>query len=130
MKTEILGVKAPHKECTDKKCPFHGEITVKKELFTGRIIKKDINHSATIEWFRPNYIPKYERYELKRSRLRVHNPACLNAEVGQEVLVAKTRPLSKTKTHVIIQIKDKNVVTKNDEKKEHSEDKKESKKKK
>jgi len=127
MNTEILGVKAPHKECTDKKCPFHGEITVKKELFTGRIIKKDINRSATIEWFRPNYIAKYERYELKRSRLRVHNPACINAEVGQEVLVAKTRPLSKTKTHVIIQIKDKNIVIKDDGKKDLKEHRKEEK---
>jgi len=128
MKTEILGIKAPHKECTDKKCPFHGEITVKKELFSGKIIKKDINHSATIEWFRPNYIPKYERYELKRSRLRVHNPACLNAEIGQEVLVAKTRPLSKTKTHVIIQIKEK--TAHHEAKKDHKEEKTESKKKK
>jgi len=127
MNTEILGVKAPQKECTDKKCPFHGEITVKKELFTGRIIKKDINRSATIEWFRPNYIAKYERYELKRSRLRVHNPACINAEVGQEVLVAKTRPLSKTKTHVIIQIKDKNIVIKDDGKKDLKEHRKEEK---
>ncbi|MEK6938882.1 MAG: 30S ribosomal protein S17 [Nanoarchaeota archaeon] len=107
MKSEILGIKAPNKECTDKKCPFHGEINVKREFFTGKVVKKDINHSATIEWFRPNYVHKYERYELKRSRLRVHNPACLNAEIGQEVLVAKTRPLSKTKNHVVIQIKEK-----------------------
>lgn len=109
MKSEILGIKAPHKECTDRKCPFHGEINVKNELFTGKVVKKDINHSATIEWFKPNYVHKYERYELKRSRMRVHNPACLNAELGQEVLVAKTRPLSKTKHHVILQIKEKKV---------------------
>lgn len=121
MKSEILGIKAPNKECTDKKCPFHGDINVKREFFTGKVVKKDISHSATIEWFRSNYVHKYERYELKRSRLRVHNPACLNAEVGQEVLVAKTRPLSKTKHHVIIQIREKGAVhtdKKNEEKKE------------
>jgi len=112
MKSEILGIKAPHKECTDKKCPFHGEISIKKELFTGKIIKKDINHSATIEWFKPHYVHKYERYEMKRSRMRVHNPTCINAEVGQEVLVAKTRPLSKTKNHVILQIKEKSALKK------------------
>jgi len=104
MKNNVLGIKAPEKECTDKKCPFHGEINVKKELFRGKIVKKDLNHSATLEWFRPYYVPKYERYETRRSRMHVHNPACLNAAVGQEVLVAKTRPLSKTKTHVILQI--------------------------
>lgn len=106
MKSQILGANAPAKECTDQKCPFHGQIDVKKELLSGKVVKKDINKSATIEWFRPYYVHKYERYELRRSRLRVHNPSCINAEIGQEVLVAKTRPLSKTKHHVIIQIKE------------------------
>ena len=104
MKSTILGIKAPVKTCTDQKCPFHGKISVKKELFTGTVVKKDINRSATIEWFRPHYIPKFERYEIKRSRLRVHNPACLDAVQGAQVLVARTRPLSKTKHHVILKI--------------------------
>src|SRR3989344_4514316 len=104
MNQELLGWKAPTETCTDIKCPFHGQINVKNELFKGKIIKKDINHSATIEWMRPYYISKYERYEIRKSRLRVHNPPCLNAQLGQEVVVARTRPLSKTKNHVVIQI--------------------------
>jgi len=101
---ELFGAKAPEKACTDKKCPFHGEINVKKEFFRGKVIKKDINHSATIEWSKSFYVPKYERYEMRRSRMRVHNPPCLDAKIGQEVLAAKTRPMSKTKNHVIIQV--------------------------
>ncbi len=104
MKQQVLGVTAPSKECTDQKCPFHGEINVKPEFFRGKVVKKDISRSATIEWQRPFFVPKYERFEVRRSRMRTHNPACLNAEIGQEVLVAKTRPLSKTKHHVIIKI--------------------------
>ncbi len=106
-KQNVLGVEAPKENCTDKKCPFHGEIAVKKEFFTGRIVKKDVSHSATLEWFRPTYIHKYERYEIKRSRIRVHNPPCINAQVGQTVLVAKTRPLSKMKGHVVLKIVNK-----------------------
>lgn len=104
MKNEVLGVKAPKADCTDKKCPFHGEISVKNEIYRGKVVKKDINRTATIEWFRSVYVPKYERYELRRSKMRVHNPSCLNAKIGQQVLVAKTRPLSKMKHHVIIQL--------------------------
>ena len=104
MTKEILGVKAPKNTCTDKKCPFHGQINVKSELFKGKVIKKDINRSATIEWTRPYFVPKFERYEVRRSRMRVHNPGCIDAGIGQEVLVAKTRPLSKNKNHVIIKI--------------------------
>ena len=103
MKKELLGAKAPEKECTDKKCPFHGDITVKEEIFTGKVVKKDLNRSATIEWEKSSYVPKYERYEVRRKRLRVHNPVCLDAQIGDIVVAAKTRPLSKTKHHVIIQ---------------------------
>ncbi len=102
MKKEIFGVKAPEKECTDLKCPFHGDLNVKKELLKGKVIKKDVNHTATIEWFRSFYIPKYERYEVRKSRMKVHNPACLDINIGERVLVARSRPLSKTKNHIII----------------------------
>ncbi|MDP3734192.1 MAG: 30S ribosomal protein S17 [Nanoarchaeota archaeon] len=121
MNKELFGVHAPTKDCTDKKCPFHGQLSVKKELFRGKIIKKDSNRSATIEWFRPYYIPKYERYELRRSRMHVHNPACVEAEIGDNVLAARTRPLSKTKNHVILAVvgsDEKSAVSKSAKKKE------------
>lgn len=104
MPHEIFGAKAPAKECTDRKCPFHGDITLKKELMQGKVIKKDINHSATIELHKLHYLPKYERSEIRRVRMRVHNPACIDAPIGAKVTVARTRPLSKTKNHIIIQI--------------------------
>lgn len=96
----------PEKNCTDKKCPFHGQIAVKSELFTGKVIKKDISRSATIEWSRSRHVPKYERYEVRRSRMRVHNPACVDAQIGQKVIVGRTRPLSKDKHHVILTVVD------------------------
>ena len=104
MAKEIFGIKAPEKECNDKKCPFHGDINVKKEFIKGTIINRDINNTATIEWYRYFPVYKYERFEKRRSKLRVHNPECINAKVGEEVMVARTRPLSKSKNHVIIKI--------------------------
>ncbi len=104
MKQELLGIRAPAKECNDTKCPFHGKVAVKRELFTGKVIKKDIHRSATIEWPKIHYVRKYERYATTRVRLRVHNPACVNAAIGDTVLAAKTRPLSKTKHHTILHV--------------------------
>ncbi len=106
MKQEVLGVKAPKSKGTvpDKKCPFYGEISVKKELVTGTVVKRDTSRSATIEWSKSRYVPKYERYKVNRFRLRVHNPASIDAQIGQKVLAARTRPLSKTKNHVIIKV--------------------------
>ncbi len=104
MKTTLFGISAPKKECADKKCPFHSTVSVKSEFYNGRIIRKDTHHSATIEWYRKYYVPKYERYETRRSRIRVHNPACIDAQVGQRVLVARTRPLSKMKNFVVLKV--------------------------
>ena len=97
MKKEIFGIKAPTKDCTDKNCPFHGQVNVKKEFVRGTVIKRDSHGSATIEWERSYFIPKYERYATKKAKLRVHNPHCIDAQVGQKVLAARSRPLSKSK---------------------------------
>ncbi len=104
MAKEIFGVKAPAKTCTDGKCPFHGSLNVKREFIKGVVVKKDINRSATIQWKRSVPVPKYERTAVRLSRLRVHNPACIDAKVGDNVLVARTRPISKTKNHIIIDV--------------------------
>jgi small subunit ribosomal protein S17 len=101
MKKEILGFTA-NNECEDRKCPFHGSLNVKKELLKGVVVKMDINHSATITWLRSHFVPKYERFEVRRSRLRVHAPPCMDVKIGDNVVVARTRPISKTKNHVII----------------------------
>ena len=105
---EVLGVLAPKNASDpsnyDKHCPFTAGFAVKNELLRGKVVKKDNNKSATIEWSRPRYVSKYERYEVRRFRLRAHNPPAVDAQIGQEVLVARTRPISKTKNHVIIKI--------------------------
>jgi small subunit ribosomal protein S17 len=108
MAKTILGVPVPKKkpkaELSDKNCPFYGNLNVKKANLVGTIIKRDANGSATIEWIRSKFVPKYERFQFRRSRVRVHNPSSINAKVGEKVLVARTRPISKSKHHVIIKV--------------------------
>jgi ribosomal protein S17 len=48
------------------------------------------------------YVPKYERYERRKSRIVVHNPECIRAREGDVVVVAECRPLSKTKSFVVV----------------------------
>ena len=100
-KTQSVG---QQKSCGDKKCPIHGKVLVKPENYTGKVIKKDSSRSATIEWSRRLYIPKFERYEVRRSRIHVHNPACIDAKIGDTVKAMKTRPLSKTKNFAIVEV--------------------------
>jgi len=106
-KTRNIGieVKKPSESCEDKYCPFHGKISLRGRIESGRVIKKDVHKTATIEFSRLRPIPKYERYEKRRTRLKVHNPPCINAKKGDEVVVMETKPISKTKNFVIIEVK-------------------------
>ena len=96
-------MKAPKKKCEDKKCPFHGRIKVRGREFTGIIVETDAHGSATVEWPRIQYSSKYERYEKRKTRIRVHNPDCINVKKGDKVRVMETRPMSKTKKFVVIE---------------------------
>jgi len=39
----------------------------------------------------------------RRSRIPAHAPPCLGLEEGDTVRIAETRPLSKTKSHVVVE---------------------------
>lgn len=98
-----VSVKAPEKECNDANCPFHGSLSVRGRIFTGVVIGKDLNRTITVEWPRVIYLHKFERYEKKRSRVKAHNPECLNANVGDKVTIMETRPISKSKKFAVIE---------------------------
>jgi len=104
--TKNIGFKVdfPSESCKDKNCPFHGKLGTRGRSFTGTVVSKDLHGTAKIKWDYKVLIPKYERYEKKASGLNVHNPSCLNANVGDLVKVVECRPISKSKKFVIIEI--------------------------
>jgi len=98
-----LKIKLPRKKCTDTNCPFHGRLKCRKKIFTGVTISAKMQKTVTVEFIRQRYIPKYERYEKRRTRIKAHNPECVNAKEGDVVRIAECRPLSKTKNFVVIE---------------------------
>lgn len=99
-----IEVNLPKQECNDNHCPFHGNLRVHGRIFKGTVTKTDVNKSATIEFLNFYYLHKYERYEKRITRLRVHNPPCINAKIGDYVMIMESRPISKTKNFVIMEI--------------------------
>ncbi|MBS3146148.1 30S ribosomal protein S17 [Candidatus Woesearchaeota archaeon] len=99
-----LDVPQPKSQCVDNHCPFHSNMGVRGRIFSGIIVSKDLNKTAIIEWIRPSYLRKYERYEKRKTRLKVHNPPCIDAKINDNVKVVECRPISKTKKFVIISI--------------------------
>lgn len=93
----------PKQKCNDMKCPFHGNLSIRGRQLTGTIISTKMRKTAVIEFERLHFLKKYERYEKRRTRLKIHNPECINAREGDVVKIVECRPLSKTKNFAVIQ---------------------------
>jgi small subunit ribosomal protein S17 len=98
----IPGVEPPKTVCSDKKCPWHGDVRVRGLILRGTVIKTKMQRTAVVEREYLYYDKKYKRYEKRRSRIHAHNPPCINAQPGDEVIIGETRPLAKTVHFVIV----------------------------
>jgi len=89
--------------CNDKHCPFHSSFSTRGRVLKGTVKKLSAAKTIKIEFPRLLYIPKYERYEKRKTKLLVHCPPCIDVKVGDKVKVMECRPISKTKNFVVIE---------------------------
>lgn|SRR3989338_4235420 len=89
---------------SDPKDPYFGSLKLRGRIFTGIVVSDKMQKTATVEWPRRKFNKKYERFEVRRSRVKAHNPESIDAKAGDMVAIAESRPLSKTKHFVIIEI--------------------------
>ncbi|MFA4960544.1 MAG: 30S ribosomal protein S17 [Candidatus Pacearchaeota archaeon] len=91
-------------ECKDRLCPVHGDkkLKIRGRTFEGKVIRK-FPGRVVIEFERIVKIPKYERYEKRKTKIHARLPDCMEKEIGEGdlILVGETRPISKT-IHFII----------------------------
>jgi small subunit ribosomal protein S17 len=102
-----IEVKPPEGKCKDPKCPFHGSLSLRGRIFTGEIISDKAEKTVVVRWDYTHFIPKYEVYERRHTKVVAYNPECINAKIGDIVKIAECRPLSKTKTFVVIEMVNK-----------------------
>ena len=105
VKTENIGlpVEAPKTECNDFNCPFHGFLPVRTKIIEGKVVSAKMQKTVVVKKDYVHYIPKYMRYERRRSRIPAHNPPCISAKEGDTVKIAECRPLSKTVSFVVVE---------------------------
>ncbi len=78
-------------------------ISIRGRVFTGEIISDKMTNTVTVQWSRNIRIPKYERYEKRKSKVKAHLPSNINAKKGDFVRIAECKPLSKTKKFVVFE---------------------------
>jgi len=84
--------------CKDRLCPVHGDrkLKMRGRTFEGVVIRK-LAGRVTIQFERMLRLPKYERYEKRRTKVHARLPDCMKDDVnfGDLIQIAETRPISK-----------------------------------
>ena len=75
---------------------------IKRQL-VGTIVSDKMEKTIVVRRDYLNYVPKYRRYERRRSNVPAHSPPCLEINAGDKVRLAECRPISKTVSFVVIE---------------------------
>lgn len=99
-----IDVSLPQEEWDgDPNDPFYGVLSVRGQILKGVVIKDRAQRTAVVSIERTRFNTKYERFEKRTSKISVHSPASVGAKEGDRVTIIECRPLSKTKSFVIIE---------------------------
>jgi small subunit ribosomal protein S17 len=106
LKTNIgLKVKVPSRECKDEHCPFHGKLPVRGKLFDGKVTSSKAKQTITLQKEAPIYYIKFKRYARSKNAIHAHLPECMDVKTGDHVLTAECRPISKSVSYVVVEVK-------------------------
>ncbi|MEM2947243.1 MAG: 30S ribosomal protein S17 [Candidatus Bathyarchaeia archaeon] len=99
-------LKKPKKTCNDRNCPFHGSLSIRGRILEGVVVSSKMDKTVIVRHDYLKYVPKFMRYERRRSRIPSHNPPCIDAKEGDRVVIAECRPISKTVSFVVVEKKE------------------------
>ena len=100
-----ISVTAPKKECSDKHCPFHGMLSVRGKLFEGKVVSAKAKNTIVLQKESPVYFSKFKRYARSKNTIHAYKPTCIDVEEGDAVLTAECRPVSKSVSFVVVEVK-------------------------
>ncbi len=98
----VSDVIPPERECDDDKCPWHGTISIRRRTLVGEVVSTKMTRTVTVQISYLHYVPKFKRYERRRSKIHAHLPPCIDVKEGDIVKIAETRRLAKTVSHVVL----------------------------
>ncbi|HJJ89702.1 MAG TPA: 30S ribosomal protein S17 [Methanocorpusculum sp.] len=99
-----LNVSVPKKDCNDVDCPFHGSLSVRGQVITGKVVSERMQGTVVVERNYLHFVKKYDRYEKRSSKIHAHMAPCLDARIGDEIKIAECRPLNKTTSYVVVEV--------------------------
>lgn len=93
--------------CKDRLCPKHGDkkLKMRGRTFQGDVIKT-LPGRVTIQFERMISLPKYERFEKRKTKIHARLPDCMKDDVavGDLIEISETRPISKMIHFVVAKV--------------------------
>ena len=89
----------------ENKNPFNGSLTIRGKLFEGIVINAKAKRTAVIQKESPIYFKKFKRFGRSKNKIHAHVPSNLNVQKGDHVIAAECRPISKSVSFVIVEVK-------------------------
>lgn len=99
--------KTQNTESSEKRFYKIDGITSRGDILTGRVVGDKMKKTVVIERDVTKHLPKYKKYARSRSHIVAHNPPSIGAGIGDMVVIAETRKLSKTKAWMVVEIIEK-----------------------
>ncbi len=100
-----ISVQTPEEKCDDIHCPFHGKLSIRGKLFDGKATGTKARQTITLQKEAPVYMSKFKRYARSKSTIHAHVPACISVNSGDIVRTAECRPISKSVSFVVVEVK-------------------------
>ena len=102
-----LPVKEPKKKSVENEInnPFNGSLTIRGKLFEGIVINAKAKGTVVIQKESPVYFKKFKRFGRSKNKIHAHVPSNLNVQVGDHVVAAECRPISKSVSFVVVEVK-------------------------
>ena len=103
-----LPVSEPKKQAEegDKKNPFNGTLSIRGKLFEGTVVNASAKNTVVIEKDAPVYFSKTKRYGRSKNKIHAHVPSNIEVVEGAHVLAAECRPISKSVSFVVVEVKE------------------------
>ena len=89
----------------DKNNPFNGSLAIRGKIFEGVVINAKAKGTVVIERESPIYFTKFKRFGRSKNKIHAHVPSNLNVQEGNNVIAAECRPISKSVSFVVVEVK-------------------------
>ena len=102
-----LPVKEPKENMikNEKNNPFNGSLSIRGKLFEGIVINAKAKNTVVIEKESPIYFKKFKRFGRSKNKIHAHVPSNIKVKEGDFVIAAECRPISKSVSFVIVEVR-------------------------